>query len=170
MAFDPVTAAMDTYALATTTEPMSYPGDAEDNLMVSVASASPSGARKFTPAFGKARLHSAASKQDKQGRLLSLRTETQRALFELEDAHRRWSLYQDRLLPEAQGIYEGLAAAYAADMSGTDLLDVLDSVQTLLDMGLEEARALRDGHLASAALERITARGWPGKAADTPAK
>lgn len=86
----------------------------------------------------------------------SLETMAHRHLFELEDAHRRDALYRESLIPKAEQTYESLQSAYTVGTSNVGLIDVLDSANTLLELELEQRRAIRDMHIAAAELEKLT--------------
>jgi len=158
--FSLANAAIDTYALAASREPMAYSDGGDDNLMVSLSVNVPIWRKRIRAGVREARLQEEAAGHEKERTALALEAAAQRARFGVEDAARRHRLFEDTLVPQAQQTYESLQTAYAADLLGSSFLDVLDSLQTLLDFQLEQVRAVRDWHVAAAELERLMGGPW----------
>ena len=83
-----------------------------------------------------------------------------RALFDFGDAQRRAALFSRSLIPKASQTYESLQSAYALGTSNVALIDLLDSVNALLEFELEGRRATRDMHIAAAELEMLMGGPW----------
>ena len=93
------------------------------------------------------------------------------AIFGMEDGFSRLTLYDDTLLPKVKRTYETLEDGYAAGNMEANFLDVLTTVQTILEFEEQRAQAVRDIHLAAADLENLIGGPWsaPGKEPVTPA-
>ena len=167
--FSLANAAIDTYSLATAIEPMAYSDGGEDNLMVSLSVNVPIWRKRVRAGVQEARLREEATHHEKRRTALALEAAARRAMFGVQDAARRHRLFQDALMPQAQQTYESLQTAYAADLPGSSFLDLLDSLQTLLEFQLEQVRAVRDWHLAAAELERLMGGPWTDEAAKAAA-
>lgn len=83
-----------------------------------------------------------------------------RALFDFQDAQRRANLFTESLIPKASQTYESLQSAYSLGTSGVALIDLLESVNALLEFELEGRRATRDMHIAAAELEMLMGGPW----------
>jgi len=158
MAANPFEAAMNVNSLAqydrfvTGKEP-------DDELMLSLTLSLPVWRKKVKAGIAEARQMKSAAEHEKQRVILSLEEATRMAYFEMQDAQRRYSLYADDLLPKARLAYESLQVSYATS-AGADFLDLLQSVQTLLNFELEQVRAVRDVQQASARLESLMGGPW----------
>lgn len=135
--------------------------DGRDEVMVTLGVSLPIWRKRIRAGIEEANLRADATLHEKQRATQDLRAQAREALFNLQDAHRRHALYTGSLVPQALRALDSLQQTYASGPGDTRLLDVLDAAQTLLDFKLEEARALRDGHIATAELERITGGTWP---------
>jgi len=60
-----------------------------------------------------------------------------------------------------------LQSAYASGAGNADFIDVLDSIQTLLNFELEQIRAARNGQQAAARLEHLMGGAWPPAQSET---
>ena len=158
--FNPVNTAIDAYALGTSREPMAYSDGGDDNIMVSFTLSVPVWRKRIKAGIEEARLMQRATEHEKRRRELALESAARMAVFEVEDAQRRYALYKDTLVPQAGQTYESLQSQYSAAEGGADFLDLLDSVQTLLAFELEQVRAGRDWQLAAAQLEYLTGGPW----------
>jgi len=158
--FSPLNAGIDAYALGTAGEPMAYSDGGEDNVMVSLSATLPIWRKRIRAGIEEGRLLESATKHARRRRTLALDSAAQMTVFNVEDAQRRRLLYRETLIPQAQRTYEGLQTRYATGALGSDLLDVLESVRTLLEFGLEEARAVRDWQVAAAELESLMGGPW----------
>jgi len=151
---------IDAYTLATSNEPMSYSDGGEDNIALSVQVSVPIWRKRVRGGIEEAKHREAAAQHQRRERALALDAEAEMALFGLQDGRRRLDLYEDSLLPRAQQTYESLQTAYATGATDVGFLDVLDSVQTLLEFQLEQAQAARDLHVAGAELEFLLGGPW----------
>ena len=97
-----------------------------------------------------------AGELDKRMKALSLDSAAARAVANIDDARRRLRLYEDSLIPKTERTYESVQDAYSAGV-GASFLDLLDTVRELLDIRLEQLRAVRDLQIAAAELELLTA-------------
>jgi len=126
---------------------------------------------KTRAAIAEARYEEAAVMYQKDDRTRMLERMAIRILFDFEDAQRRAELFSGSLIPKASQTYESLQSAYALGTSNVALIDLLDSVNTLLEFELEGRRATRDMHLAAAELENIMGGPWsPSDAPETAHK
>lgn len=101
-----------------------------------------------------------AAEYEKQRRALDLDSEAKMALFGMQDGARRLRLYETTLIPQAEQTFDVVQAAYASGSLDADFLDLLESIDTLLEFELEEARAKRDLQVAAAELERLMGGPW----------
>jgi len=85
------------------------------------------------------------------------------ALYNYQAAQRQYNLYEDVLLPESQLIYENLQTGYGLGEMA-DFVDLIESVNNMLEFQLEQARATRDLHAAAAQLERLMGGPWANDA------
>jgi outer membrane protein, heavy metal efflux system len=96
-----------------------------------------------------AKISSAQSFQQQQTRLLTAKIEQN--LFAYRESQRKFSLYQDDLLPKVK---QQLEVAVNGFQSGeTTILELIDAEQNLLTFELAESRAAADRALAVARLE-----------------
>ncbi|NIA15219.1 MAG: TolC family protein [Nitrospiraceae bacterium] len=162
MPFNGATAAIDLYSLGTAREPIRYPDRMDDNIAVSLSFNLPIWRKKIRAGVAEAELLEKAATYGKRRTTLALERAVHQTLYELRDAQRRHALYRDSLLPQAQMTYETLQSGYAVGMPGAGFLDILGSVQILLDFELEQHRAARDWQVAAAELEFLMGGTWPG--------
>ncbi len=158
--FNAVTSAIDTYVLGTAREPMAYPDDLDDNIAVSLTLNLPIWRKKIRAGVREAELLEKAATHGKRRAAFSLDRAARQSLYELRDAQRRHALYKETLIPQAQMTYESLQSGYAVGTPGAGFLDILGSVQTLLDFELEHHRAARDWQAAAAELEFLMGGSW----------
>ena len=131
----------------------------EDFLMTIVGVNLPSWRGRVKAGVEEARLNEKATEYEKQRVTLSLESEVRITLAEMKDAARRFDLYEDTLIPKAERTYQSVQSAYASGGPKADFLDLLSSVQVLLQFQIDQLRAERDLQLAAAALEK-TMSGW----------
>ncbi|MCP4639392.1 MAG: TolC family protein [bacterium] len=151
---------VDAYSILSANEPMTYSDGGEDNLMVSVAFNVPIWRGKIRAGVREAEHLQQQVERDKHRRALALDQAVHTALFGMTDSRRRIALYQDNLLPLAQRTYESLQGGYAVGAPNAAYIDLLESIQTLLDFDLERLRAERDLHTAAADLELLVGGPW----------
>lgn len=156
--FVPRNSAIDAYALRYSNEPIVYPDRAEDNLMISLSLSVPLWRKKVRGGVNEARHRRVAAEREQHALFLELDRSAAMVRFEIEDAARRYQLFGDSLIPQAEMTYESLQEKYAADTAGKEFIDILDAVQQLLDFQLEQARALTRWQQAWAELEMITGK------------
>lgn len=106
---------------------------------------------------------------DKTQALRMLEVEARNWIYELEDAKRRHALYVEQLLPKAELVQDGLAAAYGVAEAGVSLIDLLESVDTLRDLEIARIRALRDWRVAAAEIEFLLGGPWTEDETEEPA-
>lgn len=92
------------------------------------------------------RLRKARKKLEDQTR--ELEAELELAVYGVEDARRKISLYENTLIPQAQESLEATRASFTA--GDADILALLDTERMLLEFRLERERAVAD-HLQSVA-------------------
>ena len=158
--FNGATTAIDLYSLGTAQEPFVYPDRPDDNIAVSLSFNLPIWRKKIRAGVAEAELLEKAATHGKRRAALALERAVHRTLYELRDAQRRHALYRDTLLPQAQMTYESLQSGYAVGLPGAGFLDILGSVQTLLDFELEHHRAARDWQTAATELEFLMGGTW----------
>jgi len=169
--FQPVDTAIDAYGLATSREPMNYSDGGDDEILLSLTVSVPLWRKRIKAGIEEARLLHRAAEHDKRGREFALQRSARTAVFEVEDALRRYRLYRDTLVPQAAQTYESLQSQYSTAAGDADFLDLLESVQTLLSFELEQVRATRDAQVAAAELEFLMGGPWtPSGETPAPAK
>ena len=96
------------------------------------------------------------------------------ALYNIQDAQRRFNLYIEVLIPKEKKAYENLQIYYGAGADpmasggSADFMDIENSVRSLLEFQLEQARAARDLHVAYAELELLMGGPWPANEGPPP--
>lgn len=168
--FSATNTAIDMYALGTMNEPISYPDRRDDNVMVSLSMNIPLWRKKVKAGIQEARLMESATRYKKQKMQFALESSAEMAIFSIEDALRRYTLYEASLIPQAQSAYESLQSQYASSSWDVTFLDVLDSIQTLLNFELEHVRAGRDWRVGAAELEFLMGGVWPDSEDTGPAE
>ncbi len=160
-----VTPAIDAYSIATYDEPMAYSDGGEDNIALSLTVNVPIWRKKIRAGIEEAELGQSMVADTKHQKALSLSSAAQMAAYRFDDAKRRYNLYEDSLIPQAQQAYEDLQSQYGTTELGSGLaaasfIDVLDSVQTLLSFELDQVRAERDWQIGAAELEYLMGGPW----------
>lgn len=140
----------------------------KDQISVSLEFNVPIYRKRIKSGIQEARHMEFAAEHAKHRRALGLNTEARMALFGIQDGQRRHRLYSEVLVPQAKLTYEAVQAAYASGDISADFLDVLMSIQTLLDFELETARAARDIQIAAAELEMIMGGPWSSEDVQVP--
>ncbi|MBI2434985.1 MAG: TolC family protein, partial [Candidatus Hydrogenedentes bacterium] len=143
---------------------MSERNRARDEVMLTVGFSLPVWRKRVRASVEEARQMEQAAVADKRDRMLELDVEARMALFDMQDGARRFNLYRDVLLPRAQQTYDSLQGRYASGDTTAGFLDVLGSVQALLNTELEQVRALRDIQIGGARLERVLGGPWTEQA------
>lgn len=146
---------IDAYTLANAREPFVTSDGGDDNISISIGLNLPIWRGRIRAGVAEAKHRTANAEHQQIAHGLELESQVRIERFELMDAKRRHRTVDEQLVPQAEAIHESLQSAYASGDPDADFLDVLDSIQTLLDFELERARAFRDAHLAAAELERI---------------
>ena len=77
-----------------------------------------------------------------------------RLLYEYEDAVRKVTLYEQRLIPDTRDALDVLIRSYEAGSTG--FLDLIDTERTLLTLQLAMAESRTEGYKALAGLEQVT--------------
>jgi len=134
----------------------------QDEVMVSLNMNLPIWRKRIDAAIAEAKHMESAATHEKHRRTIALDAAAKMAVFEMQDGRRRYTLFENTLIPQAQQTYEAVQTTYASGSADADFLDVLDSVQTLLDFQLEQLKAARDLQVAAAELERIIGGPWAG--------
>jgi outer membrane protein TolC len=154
------TSFIDLYSVVTANEPIAYPRNPADNLMVSMQMNVPIWRKRVKAGVQEARHLEQAARHQKRREANALDTAARQAHYEIANAQRRLEILQDTLIEQARQIYESLQTTYAAGQEGADFLDVLDSVKTMLDYELEQAQVTKDLHVAAAQLELLLGGPW----------
>jgi outer membrane protein TolC len=129
--------------------------------MVSLNMNIPIWRKKVNAGIQEARLLESATQHRKRKMQFALESASEMAIFSIEDALRRYTLYEASLIPQAQSAYESLQSQYANSSWDITFLDVLDSIQTLVNFELEHVRAGRDWRIGTAELEYLMGGIWP---------
>lgn len=154
--FVPRNTLIDAYSLGTANEPFVYSDGGEDNLMISLAFNVPLWRKKIKAGIRETEHMQSAVQSEMHALELDLENAARMTLYRVQDASRRHALIGDSLIPQAQQTYESLLEKYAADALGKTFIDILDSVQMLLDFQLEQSRTLRDWKNALAEIDFLT--------------
>jgi len=133
--------------------------DMEDDLMVTLRVSLPIHRGRVRAAMQEAALMQRAAEQEKTATGLSLTSAARMALYNYQAAQRQYNLYQDVLLPQSQRIYENLQTGYGLGEMA-DFVDLIESVNNMLEFQIEQARATRDLHATAAELERLMGGPW----------
>jgi len=153
-------AAIDTYAIAVTDEPVGRSAVGDDNISVSLTLTVPIYRGKIKAGVREAQHLKMAAELDKERTELRLDQAVRTTLYEYQDARRRENVFAQALLPQAEQRYESLTVAYGAAMTESDFVDVLESAVKLLEFELKRAMAERDQHIAAARLEFLLGGSW----------
>ncbi|MBX7255178.1 MAG: TolC family protein [Candidatus Hydrogenedentes bacterium] len=140
----------------------------KDEVMVTVGMNLPIWRKRVRAGIREAQYMKEAAEHDKHRRALSLDASARSAMFGMEDGMRRVRVLNDSLIPQAKRTYETLQSTYATGEMSASFLDVLSSVQTLLDFELEMVGAKRDLLSAAAELELILGGPWADKGVPAP--
>ncbi len=144
------------------------PGDVRDDLMVSLRVSLPIWRKKIRAGISEANLMKASVQHDKHKLELALVSGAKDAMFGIQDAQRRYTLYKESLITKEYKTYESLLSEYGAQVdaepsgtaAGAGFVDIQDSVKALLEFQLEQVRAARDWQVAAADLEMIMGGPW----------
>ena len=158
-AMSPLRPLMDLNTIANYPDRVSDPS-MRDNVMVSVEMRIPIQRERIDAGIRQAKARERAARHEERTRQLALDRDGRQALFEVEDAKRRYNLFSDSLIPQAEETFESLERSYISGATDTNLIDVLDTQRMLLDFELEQVGALRDWHVAVAELERLMGGPW----------
>ncbi|MFA6244470.1 MAG: TolC family protein [Candidatus Hydrogenedentales bacterium] len=141
---------------------------AKDEVMVTVGMNLPIWRKRVRASIREAQYMKEAAEHDKRRRAVSLDASARMAMFGMEDGIRRVKVLNDSLIPQAKRTYETLQSSYASGEPNATFLDVLSSVQTLLDFELEMVAAKRDLNASAADLEMILGGPWADKGMPAP--
>lgn len=133
---------------------------ARDEAFVSLSINLPIWRKKVRAGVAEARYMSEAARSERHSMQLDLENEAREALFRLQNAQRSHRLYDEDLLPKAQLALEGVQSAFGAGDFSVEVRDVLDGVNTLLDLQLERLGSERDWRQAAAELEMVMGGPW----------
>jgi hypothetical protein len=86
----------------------------------------------------------------------------------MENGMRRVNVFVGTLIPQTRLTYAALVSSYASGAPDTNFIDVLSSIQTMLDFELELIEVKRDLHLAAADLEMTLGGPWADKGMPAP--
>lgn len=141
-------------------------GDTQDDVMISLKVSLPIWRSRIKAGIQEARLMRKSVEYDRRRATLSLESAARMSLYNIQDAQRRFNLYSEVLIPKERLTYGSLQIYYGVGvepgtMGGSaDFLDILNSVQSLLEYQLEQARAARDLQVACAELEMLMGGPW----------
>ncbi len=138
----------------------------KDDIMLTVGLSVPIWRAKVRAGIAEAKALQDAAVAEKRSRTLNLDLEARAAVFEMKDAQRRYNLYTDVLIPRARQTFDSLQSKYALGEPSATFLDVLASVQVVLEYELEQLRARRDLQIGAARLERIMGGPWSEEEAE----
>lgn len=147
--------AMDLYELSMFEGPESR--DSEDELAISLTVNVPLWRKRIRAGIREAAMMQDAAEADRAALSLQLQRMAAGTLFEFHDAVRRIGLYENDLIPQAERVYESILVGYSVGIDA-DVLDLLGSVNQLLDFQIEQYGAHRDALVAIAELEYLMGR------------
>ncbi|MCC6797195.1 MAG: TolC family protein [Candidatus Hydrogenedentes bacterium] len=133
---------------------------AKDEVMISVGMNLPIWRSKVRAGIKEAEHMKSAAMHEKRKTLVDLEGAAKMAIYGIEDGYRRLKLYDETLLPKSKRTYETLQTGYAAGNTDAGFLDVLTTVQTILEFDEQRAEALRDIQIAAADLELLLGGPW----------
>ena len=145
------------------------PGDVRDDVMVSLKVSLPIWRNRIRAGITEARLMKESVQHDKRRLELALESGAKEAMFGIQDAQRRYTLYKESLITKEYKSYESLLSEYgaqvdtesgAASAGGASFVDIQDSMKALLEFQMEQVRAARDWQVAAADLEMIMGGPW----------
>lgn len=148
------------YELTTTFEPMNYSDGGEDDVVLSVSVNLPIWREKIRAGVAEARLMEEAVDHERRKTAIDLDATVQETMFEFRDAQRRRALYLDTLLPQASQTYESLQGRYSLGYGTVGFIDVMESIQRILEYELARLQAERDWRVAAARLEYLMGGPW----------
>ncbi len=138
---------------------------AKDMVMVNIGMNLPIWRAKVKAGVHEAEHMKMAAQHDKRKTIVALEGAAKMAIYGMEDGYSRLKLYDDTLIPKVKRTYETLENGYGTGNMEAGFLDVLTTVQTILEFEEQRAQAVRDIHLAAADLEFLI--GGPWSASDT---
>lgn len=133
---------------------------AKDEVMISVGMNLPIWRSKVRAGVKEAEHMKSAAMHEKRKTLVELEGAAKMAIYGIEDGYRRLKLYDETLLPKSKRTYETLQTGYATGNTDAGFLDVLTTVQTILEFDEQRAEALRDIQIAAADLEFLLGGPW----------
>ena len=145
------------------------PGDVRDDVMVSLRLSLPIWRKKIKAGISEAKLMKESVQHDKHRLELALESAAKDAMFGIQDAQRRYTLYKESLITKEYKSYESLLSEYGAQVdaeqqpgvaNGAGFVDIQDSIKALLEFQMEQVRAARDWQVAAADLEMIMGGPW----------
>ena len=151
---------IDLYSVATAEEPMAYSDGGEDNVMVSVQMNLPIWRGRVRAGIREAEHLEQAALHERSREANALDAAAEKALYGIADAERRLKFLHDTLLVQAGDVFESLQTEYATGLERVTFLEVLGSVDRLLELELEQTRVARDLHIAAADLEQLMGGPW----------
>lgn len=153
-------AVLDAYALATSSEPMTYRDDVEDSLMVSLSVRVPIWRAKVRAAKEEARQLTQGQEWEREAQRRALSAAAVRTAFDYRDAKRRNTLFEESLIPQARALFDSLQSQYATGAASGDFVDLLGSITDLLAMELEQIQTAQAQQQYAVVLERILGTSW----------
>ncbi len=145
------------------------PGDVRDDVMVSLRLSLPIWRNRIRAGISEAKLMKESARHDKHRLELTLESAAKAAIFGVQDAQRRYTLYKESLITKEYKTYESLLSEYGAQVDtdsgttsagGSNFVDIQDSMKALLEFQMEQVRAARDWQVAAADLEMIMGASW----------
>jgi len=141
----------------------------KDEVMVSAGINLPIWRKKIKAGIEEATHRKKAVEHGKRKTGVTLEGAAKMAIYGMEDGYRRLRLYDEHLLPQIKRTHETLQGAYAAGNEEGNFLDVMTTVQAMLQFEQERAQAIRDIHVAAADLELIMGGPWSSDESAEPA-
>lgn len=132
------------------------PDSGNDPVVASFSMTIPLWQRKNTASIHEAKLRHLVAQKDKKNALNALYAQLQMAIYQLQDAQRKISLYGDTLLPKAN---ESLKVTESAFRAGSgSFTDLIDAQRVLLEFALAKERALAHYAQGQARIEVLVGR------------
>lgn len=129
------------------------PDSGKDPVIAMLSISLPIWARKYNAAEREAGARLASALEERQDKANTLAAELKMAWYNFRDAERKITLYNEKLIPDAQDGRDVTQTAFEADTAG--FLDLIDAERTLLEFQLLYERALADRAQRLAELEML---------------
>jgi outer membrane protein, heavy metal efflux system len=128
--------------------------DTSEALMASVMIDLPIWLPKYTAQKKEALYISISLKDSRLALLNNTKSELADAMYRYNDAKRKYSLYNENLVPRAQESFEVTESSYKTGSSG--IIEFMDTLRTLYEFKLEVCRSFADMAIEAYRIEKLT--------------